>query len=144
MTAFVKPAPKYAPGSGVADALGRSQKWVKAAAVAYDDTSPINLFEVPGDVLIVGGIVNVDSAFDPAGTSAAPTVAITAPDVDDTTVTVWDAAGVGLLTTGKKPFTNFAQTPASGGYVIATYTAGTTTAGGFEVWLAYVELADQL
>jgi len=122
--------------------MHRSQRWVKSEAVAYDATSPMNIFEIPSDVLIVGGFVEVTAAFDPAGTSAAPTLVITAPDADSTIL--WDAAGVGLLATGKNAFTNFALTPSSGGYIVGTYTAGTTTAGGFQVYLAYVEPETEL
>lgn len=143
MTVTIKPAPKHARGEGVADALHRAAKWAKAASVEYDDTSPINLFEIPGDVRVVGGYVEVTTAFEVAGSSAAATVAITVPNATGTK-TLWDAAGVGLLSTGAKQFSAWDVTPSSGGYVIATYTAGTTTAGAFQVYLSYIERDSEL
>lgn len=143
MTIAVKPAPPYAPGQGVAKALHRSQRWVKSETIAFGDTSPVNVFEIPGNVLVVGGLVDVITAFDASGTGAAATVTITVPNSTGTT-TVYDASTSGLQTSGFKAFSDYALTPASGGYIVATYTAGTTTAGSFQVYMAYVEPEDEL
>jgi len=136
-------APAHAPGQNVAATLRRSVKVAKSSSVAYGDTSPINLIELPGNCLVLGGSVRVTTEFNSAGTSPAATLTVTAPN-DTGTELLWDAGGVGLGSTGYKPFTIWALTPSSGGYIIGTYTANTTAAGAFEVYINYVELDDKL
>ncbi len=135
--------PAHVPGQGVRDELKQSIKAAKSDAVAFGDTSPINLIELPGNVAVLGGYVYVETAFDASGTSAAATVTLAMPN-DTGTETLYDASTIGLQSTGMKAFTAWAVTPASGGYVAATYTAGTTTAGSFRIYLQYVQEDDTL
>lgn len=121
--------------------LRRSPHWVKSDAVAFDDTTAINLFEIPGNCLVTDVVVRVTTAFDASGTSALSSANITVPN-DTGTETVISLAD--LTATGFFPSTMMAVTPSSGGYVIMNYTANTTTAGGLEVYMSYVQYEDQL
>lgn len=135
--------PAHAPGAGVAEVLRRSEKWLKSDAIAFGDTTPMNLVELPGNVLITGGFVSVETAFDASGTSAAATATLTVPNATGTLV-LYDAASVGLQATGLHPCTAAELVPSSGGFAIFNYTAGTTTAGQARVYLSYVTLEDKL
>ncbi len=121
----------------LAELARRVPQWVKSDAVNYSDTGTVNLFEIPGNVLITNMLVRVKTAFEASGTSAAATATITIPN-DTGTETIWDAANTALQSSGFKPTTGWALTPDSGGFAILTYTAGTTTAGQLEVYLSYV------
>lgn len=137
---MIKPRPKHAPF--VAEEIRRVALHAKNS-VTYTDTTAINLFELPGKVLVKEVNVRVTTPFDGTGASAAATVTITMPN-DTGTETLFDAGGTLLQSTGFKPSTTMGVTPDSGGYIIANYTANTTTAGAFEVYLSYVEFADEL
>jgi hypothetical protein len=136
----IKPRPAHAPY--VADQIRRVELYVKNT-VSFGDTGTVNLFELPGNVLVTNALVRVITAFDASGTSAAATATITMPN-DTGTETLFDAANTALQSTGFKPSTAMGITPASGGFVILNYTAGTTTAGQLEVYLSYIESADEL
>ena len=140
---YIKNVPAHMPGAGVREQVVLSQKVAKSDAVAFGDTSPINLIELPGNVAVLGGYVYVETAFDASGTSAAATVTLAMPNSTGTE-TLYDASTIGLQSTGMKAFTAWAVTPSSGGYVAATYTAGTTTAGSFRIYLQYVQEDDKL
>src|SRR5687768_14580457 len=118
---------------------------VKSDAVGFADTTVVNLFELPGNVLVLSADVRVTTAFDGTGTSDSPTATITIPN-DTGTEVLWDAgAGASLLTaTGFKPSTAIGLVPSTGGMLILNYTPNTTTAGQLEVYLRYVDYADEL
>jgi hypothetical protein len=63
---------------------------------------------------------------------------------DTGTETLFDSNLTLLQSTGFKPSTTFAVTPASGGLIIMNYTPGTSTAGQAEVYLQYVQYNDEL
>lgn len=136
----IKPRSKHAPY--VADEIRRVALWRKNT-VAYTDTGTINLFELPGNVLVKEALVRVTTAFDGTGASAAATMTLTMPN-DTGTETLFDAGGTLLQSTGFKPSTAMAVTPSSGGYVIMNYTANTTTAGQLEVYISYIEFDSSL
>lgn len=138
-----KRVPVAVPGEGMAEFVRRSSQMIKSDSMVYDDTSPANLIELPGNVLVKGGFVHVTTAFDASGSAAAATLTLTVPN-DTGTETIFDASTNFLQTTGFHPVTGYALTPSSGGYVIATYTAGSTTQGALEVYLDYVDLANRL
>jgi len=139
----VKAIPAVTPGAGTRNEFKQSLKVAKSDAVAYSDTSPINLIELPGNVAVLGGFVYVETAFDASGASAAATVTLAMPNSTGTE-TLYDASTIGLQSTGMKAFTAWAVTPASGGYIAATYTAGTGAAGSFRVYVQYVQEDDTL
>lgn len=138
-----KKVPVAVPGEGMSEFARRSAQWLKSDSFVFDDTSPANLIELPGDILVVGGFVHVTTAFDASGSAAAATATISVPN-DTGTETLFDASTILLQTTGFHPVTGYALVPSSGGYLIATYTAGTTTQGALEVYLAYVDKASKL
>jgi len=146
MAPVVKPVsivPVNVPGYGMDEVVRRGSQWFKSDAVLFSDTSTANLFELPGNCLVVNMFVNVTTPYDGTGTSASATATISVPN-DTGTEVLFDAGAAGLTTTGFKPATGFAKVPSSGGYAILTYTANTTTAGAFEVYMEVVQLADQL
>jgi len=140
MAKNINRVPLTVPGAGMAEVVRRTVQWRKSASLAYTDpTGATNLFEIPGNVLVTNALIRVTTAFDASGASAAATLIITVPN-DTGTETIFDASATGLQTTGYFPATNYALTPASGGYVIATYTAGGTNVhGALEVYLEYVQ-----
>jgi len=139
----IKRVPAVVPGAGMTEVTRRGEHWIKSDAVAYGDTSPVLLMEVPGNVLITDAYVRVKTAFDASGTSAAATAVLTVPN-DTGAETIFDSNLLALQATGFHRATGGALTPDSGGYIQLTYTAGTTTAGALEVYVAYVDLADRL
>ncbi len=137
----VKPAVRalrYAGG----DVIRRVPVTVKTS-FAFGDTGTINLFELPGNTLVTDIRVLPTTAFDASGSSAAATVTVTMPCATGT-VTLYDAASTKLQLTTMTIGTVNDITPASGGLVIATYTAGTTTVGQANVYLSYIQYADEL
>lgn len=132
--------PKLAPF--VAEQIKRVALHAKNT-VAYDDTGTVNLFELPGNVWVKEANVRVTTAFDASGSSAAATATLTMPN-DTGTETLFDAANTLLQASGFHPSTTMGVTPASGGYLILNYTAGTTTAGQLEVYVSYVEFDSEL
>ena len=135
--------PSNVPGNKMAEVTRRSSLWFKTPSIAFDDTNVINLFELPGNCLVVNTFVNVTAAFDGTGTSAAATATLTVPN-DTGTEVLFDAGALGLNTTGFKPATGFAKVPSSGGFAILNYTANTTTAGALEVYVEVVQLENRL
>lgn len=143
VTKIAPTVPNIAPGFGMTELIKRLPLAVKSDAVTFADTAAINLIELPGSALIVDAQVRVTTAFDASGTSAAATATLTVPN-DTGTETLFDAANTLLQTTGFKPATTLALTPASGGYAILNLTPGTAAAGALEVYLLYIPNADQL
>jgi hypothetical protein len=147
--AITKPVtniPTFVPGGARAtEHLRRSAEWWKSDAILYTDTTTINLFEIPGNSIVMNMYVHVTTAFDASGSSAAATATITVPN-DTGTITLFDASTIMLQTTGPNWSTGEKGTvvPASGGYIIMTYTPGTTTKGQCEVYVEVVQLEDRL
>ena len=135
--------PNLALGYGMTELIRRLPLVVKSDVVTFADTAAINLIELPGNALILNAQVRVTTAFDASGTSAAATATLTVPN-DTGTETLFDAANAILQSTGFKPATTLALTPASGGFAILNLTPGTAGAGALEVYLAYVPNADRL
>lgn len=132
-------SPAVAPGMGVTSALKSSVKVAKSSSVLFSDTTSVNLFEVPANILVTNAYVNVTSAFDASGTSAAATLTVTVP-ADTGATTIWSAANVALQATGFYAATGMELLASSGGFVNVAYTPGTTTAGAMQVFLEYVEI----
>lgn len=143
LTIKIKPSARYSSDMGVTELIRRVPVVRKSASVTYTDTTAVNLFELPENVLVLKADVRVTTAFDASGTSAAATATITMPN-DTGTETLFDSAETLLQSTGFKPSTAIGITPSSGGLVILNYTPGTTTAGALEVYLTYVEYSDEL
>jgi hypothetical protein len=136
---FIKPL-----GKAIYDSPGQTEvnrrigQFWRSDLVEYDDTTTVNVFSIPGNVMVVGGFVQVVSAFDASGSSAAATATLTVPN-DTGTETIFNAANTALQSSGLHPCTAFAITPDSGGDVALSYTAGTTTAGSLYVYLEVID-----
>jgi len=130
--------PAHVPGFGMAELLKHVNLTVRSAEVLFSDTTVVNLIELPPNALITNAVINVTSAFDGTGTSAAATATLSVPN-DSGALVIWDAGALGLGATGIASATVLAALVAnSGGFAILNYTPGTTTAGALEVYLSYV------
>ena len=139
----IKHSPRIAPGAGMSQIARHSIRVVKSSPVLFSDTTAVNLFELPENVLVLGADVRVTAVFDASGTSAAATATITMPN-DTGTVVLYDSNLTLLQATGFTSATAMELTSSTGGLVVLNYTAGTTTAGALEVYLRYVDYADEL
>lgn len=138
--------PEVYPGPARIDEhLRRQAEWYKTNSIAFSDTSALNLFEVPGNSILLDAFVRVTTAFDASGTSAAATATITVPN-DTGTEVIWDADAVDLQASGMKVATGALAIamPATGGFITMAYTAGTTTAGAMEVYIQLLQGVDRL
>lgn len=142
---LIKNLPVAVPGQGMAEFVRRSAQWIHSDAVSYSGDTTVDLFEIPGNSLIVETYVQITTAFDASGSAAAAAVTITVPnDTGTETIFNGDSDNTLLQSTGFKAATGFALMPSSGGLVQANLEPGTTTGGAFEVYMAYVQLADKL
>lgn len=125
--------------------MRRQGEWFKSGTIASTDTTSINLFEVPGNSILLNFGVRVLAAFDGTGSSAAATATITVPN-DTGTEVIWDAAGVNLQSSGMKAATGalMIAMPSSGGFITMSYTPNTTTAGSMEVYVELLQGIDRL
>src|SRR5574340_1495656 len=129
ITKQIKKVPVSVPGEGMAEVVRRGVRCYKNSAAYSESSGAINMFELPGNSLVTKLVVNVSTAFDASGTSAAATGTITVPN-DTGTITLLDAGNTKfqssgfIASTGAEPV----KLPSSGGMVIFTYTPGTTTA----------------
>lgn len=140
----IKRVPVSVPGEGMAEIVRRSPLVVKSDAVGFGDTAAVNLFELPGNIAVLGAWLTVTADFDGSGTSAAPSATFSVPVATGPQI-ILSAAALSLVTTiGAQSTGPLCVTPASGGYGILDYTAGTTTAGSLNVYMSYVDLADRL
>ena len=146
----VKNIPLSVPGEGMAEIVRRVAQWHKSNAVAYTESSgAINLFEIPGNSIVLRTGIHITTAFDASGSAAAATGTITVPN-DTGTEIIWDALITKLQSTGYSPSTmEGVVVPSSGGMVIFNYTTSTSgvstnTKGQFEVYLEYVQLENRL
>lgn len=130
-------------GAGQTELNRQESRWYKSGAVAFGDASPVTLFSVPAHTLIVQALIHVSTPFDASGTSAAATATLTVPN-DTGTEVIWDAAGVGLQSTGSHPSTTVGVVVPSDGSITLALTPNTTTAGQLEVYLELVEPEDLL
>ena len=140
--------PPHAPGQGVAELLRRMPVLVRGDAINFNGDSAVNVFEVPGNILIRRIDVNVVTAYDASGTSAAATGTITVPG-DTGAVTVWDAGGTKLQVAGTAEYSpsttaGLIKTPDSGGMVIFLQAPSTSTAGQVEIFMEYFDNVDRL
>jgi len=143
VTKVLKNLPKQFNAADVAKLDKRRAVTFKSDVITFADTTAINLFELPGNVLVQEVDVRVTTAFDGTGTSASATATITIPN-DTGTEVLWDAGASQLTATGFKPSTAMGVTPASGGMLIMNYTPNTTTAGQMEVYVTYVQYESEL
>ncbi len=140
----LKRVPLTVPGEGMAEITRRSPLVVKSDAVGFGDTGTVNLFELPGNIVVTNAWLHVTTDFDGSGTSAAPSATFSVPVATGAQV-ILSAAALSLVTTvGANASGPICVVPASGGFGILTYTAGTTTAGSLEVYMEYVDVADML
>src|SRR5512147_589057 len=99
-TKTVSATPRFVPGYGMSELVRRVGQWHKSGSVLFSDTgTALNLFELPGNSIVTRLLVRVTEAFDASGSAAAATATITVPN-DTGTETMWDAANVGLQSTG--------------------------------------------
>ncbi len=134
--------PAVAPGKGMTSVVRHISLLVKSNPVLFSDTTSVNLIEFQGNELIQDIQVNVTSAFDASGSSAAATATITVPGATGA-LTVWDAGNTRLQIVNSdylSPSTNpgWIQIPASGGFLKFLLTPGTALAGQAEVYLRYL------
>ena len=145
--AVVRPVnrtPAFVNGQGMTEVVHRAPQLIKSDVIGFGDTTSINVFELPGNIAVVGAWLRVTADFDGSGTSASPTATFSVP-VATGAQTILDAVANSLVTSvGAQSTGPIAIVPASGGYGIVAYTPGTTTAGQFEVYMSYVDLADRL
>lgn len=149
-TKSVKAVPVHVPGEGMAEVVRRVAQWHKSNAVAYTEASgAINLFELPGNSILLRAGVKVTAAFDASGSAAAATGTITVPN-DTGTETIWDAGNTKLQSTGYSPSSiEGVALPSSGGMVIFNYTtstsgASTNAAGSINVYVELIQKEDLL
>ena len=142
----VSPLPAFFPAPGLKSALQRASQWVKAPAFNFSEASgaALSLIELPGNAIIVSGLIHVATAFDASGTSTRATAVLSVP-VDSGAEIIWNSDSVAMQSSGFYTSTGVAcKTPASGGFATLSYTPATTTAGQMEVYLEIIQLADQL
>jgi hypothetical protein len=147
-TKFLPTVPPFVPGQGMAELVKHLQLTVKSDRVAFGGSTAITLFEVPGNILITGVKVNVTTAYDASGTSAAASATIEVPGSTGAIV-AWDASLTklqSLTTAGLSPDTLAGPVlvPSSGGVITFKQEPGTTTAGVAEVYVEYVPNATLL
>jgi hypothetical protein len=140
--------PPHVPAAGVAELIKHLPAIVRSDPVNFNSDTSVNLFEVPGNILISKLQVNIITAFEASGTSAAATGTITVP-CDTGTFTVFDSNLTLLQTVTTDQYlpstnTGMIKTPDSGGYVIFLQAPGTTTAGQLEVYMEYYSDVDKL
>lgn len=134
--------PPMVMSAGLAELIKHQPIVVRSGQVNFSDDTSVNLIELPGGILIKQLQVNVSTAFEASGASAAATATITVPG-DTGAITMWDAGGtlLQILTSDAySPSTNagWVHVPDSGGYVTFLQTPGTTTVGVAEVYLEYI------
>lgn len=145
--AVIKPVnrtPAFVNGQGMTEVVHRTPQIVKSDVISFGDTAAISVFELPGNIAVTDAWLRVIADFDGSGTSASPTANFTVPVATGAQI-VLDAVANSLVTSiGAQSTGPIAIIPASGGFGIVNYTPGTTTAGSFEVYMSYVDLADRL
>lgn len=115
----------------------------KSEQINFSSASSVDLFEIPANAIVLESYVNVKTAFDASGTSAAATATIEIP-VSTGTLVIWDAGNTRLQSNVISQSTGFGITPSSGGVVKFLYDANSTTAGAAEVFLVYATQIDKL
>lgn len=150
VTKQINNIPLSVPGQGMTEIVNRVSQWHKSNAVAYTEASgTINLFELPGNSIVLRSGVNVTTAFGASGSAAAPTGTLIIPN-DTGTVIVWDALITKLQSTGWSPSTaDNIIVPSSGGMFAFSYTTSTSgvstnATGSFEAYIEYLQMADLL
>jgi hypothetical protein len=140
VTKYVKPfAPVYK-GAGQTEINQRGSQWYKSESIAFGGDTTNTVFVLPAGCLVVDGFVMVESAFDASGTSAAATATLTINN-DTGTETLFDAANVGLQSTGLKPCTLAAAgVTTTVCPVKLLMDPSTSTAGSLRVYIEVVQL----
>jgi len=132
--------PAIALGAGMTEVVRRLPLVVKSNAIAFNDTGTINVFEIPGNILITDAWITTTADFDPSAKAAFSIPASTGAQIIIAAVSGSLATTEIARSTGPN-----VVTPASGGFGTVTYTAGTTsTAGSFNVYMTYICQADAL
>lgn len=141
-TQVLPTVPPFVLSAGVAEILKRVELAAKSDAVNFNSATTVNLFEVPGNIIITELAVDITTAFDASGTSAAATATIEVPGSTGAIV-AWDAGGTKLQTLTSdqmSPSSNsgYIKVPSSGGVVTFNQAPGTTTVGVAVVYLRYI------
>lgn len=126
--------------AGMTEFARTVQQLAVSNTILYTDTAAINVFELPGNLLVTSVALRVKAAFDASGTGASASATVTVPN-DTGTETVLATAAGEMVSTGFIVGTGMALTPASGGYLIVNYTpvaTGGAAAGSFEVYMSYI------
>lgn len=143
MATLAKLPPAIALGQDITKFVHAGLFKVKSADVAYNATSPVALFEVLPNTLVVDIIVQIATAFN--GT----TPAVTIGDGDDADG-FFDSTTLAPATAGYKSIKQDTQ-PYSGGKLYAaadtidaTITITDTSAGLLRAWLIYAPFDDEV
>jgi hypothetical protein len=143
-TVQVPKIPAHAPGQGVAELLKRGPLFVKADAVGFGSDTTVNLFELPGDIIIKKVYVDVTEVYEASGASAAAIAEITVPG-DTGAIIVWttDSDGTEIHTVTSDIWLGSSNAgpisvPSSGGVVTFDQTPGTSTTGAINVYMEYI------
>jgi len=127
-------------GAGMTEMNRRQPQVIKSNTVLYTDTTTINVFEIPGNVLITDAWICTTIDFDPSAKAA-----FTIPAATGGQIIIAALSGSLVTTEVAKATGPFVVIPASGGMGVVTYTAGTTSAAGaFNVYMEYIPNADLL
>ena len=68
---YIDRPPKFAPGAGVAKALGRGLYVAESDTFVVGDTLPVTAFHVPANVYVYDLIIDIDTAFADSGSGDA-------------------------------------------------------------------------
>jgi len=122
-------APQVAPGRRVAQSLQNGDYMVRSATIAYNASSPVNLFVLPAYTLVVQVLAQVTTAFDGALASVAVGVSgTTGRHLQTTDVDVKTVGWYGPLV--PKPYEYTAST-----ILICTVVQGGSTQGAVVFWI---------
>lgn len=142
MATLAKLPPAFVPGADMTKFIHAGLFKVKSADVAYNATSPVALFEVLPNTMVVDLIVQIATAFN--GT----TPSVTVGDGDDADG-FFDSASLVPGTVGYKSIKQDTQ-PYSGGKLYAAadtidvaITITDTSAGLLRAWLIYAPFDDE-
>lgn len=128
--------PPFAPGFNVADFLNMGLYAVESSEIAYGDTSPVDLFNVPANTLVVGAICEITEAWDGTGAALefgdgdASTRLMAATDITEATLGFYSKFQAHKYTAGDT--------------LIATITPGSgASAGKAKFWIIYRPLSNK-
>lgn len=141
-TKFLPVVPPFVGDAGVSEILKRVTLNVKSDPVNFNSDTAVNIFEVPGNIVITNLYVDIVTAYEASGTSAAATATIEVPGSSGAVI-AWDAGNTRLQVftdTGLSPdsLAGPIKVPASGGMIVVKTDPGTTLTGQMEVYVRYI------